>query len=333
MVGNWGWLQRSQWFDKKRLAHPQHTEENKILGLVFSRDRAMQLDCALRSFFLHCTDAREARLFVIYKATTDLHGRQYAQLAQEYDEVCFLKQKKFRWDVLDLLLQFASDRPAGYVPRPLLTFCGLSGVPCNISLHDPSRSVLFMVDDNVFVRKFSLLQVHKSLIEQQDALGFSLRLGTNTTYCYSLDKAQALPTFASLDGQVLKFNWTRHVDGDFSYPLEVSSSVYRVSELVPLLTSLFFNNPNALEGNMANRAGRFRKRFPYLLCYTRSVTFCNPVNVVQSVYSNRAREGSEYSTERLTELFEEGYRINVNSYRDFVSNACHQDKELVFERN
>jgi hypothetical protein len=166
-------------------------------------------------------------------------------------------------------------------------------------------------------------------MEQQDALGFSLRLGVNTTYCYPLYKSQAIPDFAMLGGQVMKFNWARDGDGDFGYPLEVSSSIYRISELVPLLRSFSFNNPNTLEENMANRAKSFREKFPYLLCFKVSVTFCNPINIVQSTSANRVRKGFEYSSEQLAQLFDKGYRIDAESYRGFISNACHQEQDLT----
>lgn len=292
----------------------------------------MQLDCTLRSFFLHCSDASTAKLFVIYKATSDLHDRQYSQLAKEYDDVCFVRQRNFRRDVLGLLLQFAGDEPLGSFRKMLLAFPWLSTIK-NIRVVDPTRTVLFMVDDNIFVHEFSLLRAHKSLIQQQDAVGFSLRLGRNTTYCYMLDKPQRVPTFASLDGQVMKFNWVSDGDGDFAYPLEVSSSVYRIGELVPLLSSIPFSNPNLLEGNMATRAQTLRTRWPFLLCFRQSVTFCNPINMVQRVSpSNRARKGSVYSIERLARLFEEGHRISVDSYKGFVASSCHQERDLVFSR-
>jgi hypothetical protein len=307
----------------------QNIGEAKILGLAFSRDRAMQLEYTLRSFFLHCTDAREAQLLIICEGTSDLHEKQYAQLAKEYDNVCFLKQKNFQRDVIDILLEFAADQPRRARRVRLTTIPLLSRAFHNIRLRDPWRAVLLMVDDNVFVREFSLRQVHQCLMEQQDALGFSLRLGTNTTYCYPLYKSQVVPPFALLDGQVMKFNWARDGDGDFGYPLEVSSSIYRVSELVPMLTSFSFSNPNTLEGSMASRANSFRERFPYLLCFKVSVTFCNPINIVQSVAANRVRRGFEYSSERLAQLFEKGYRIDVESYRGFISNACHQERDLT----
>jgi len=47
------------------------------LVLVFSRDRAMQLDATLRSFFLHCEDPERADVMVLYRATTPTHAEQY----------------------------------------------------------------------------------------------------------------------------------------------------------------------------------------------------------------------------------------------------------------
>ncbi len=71
---------------------------------------------------------------------------------------------------------------------------------------------------------------------------------------------------------------------------------------------------------------------PALLCYEQSVTFCNPVNKVQTVYANRAGTASEYAADHLAELFDQGYRVQVAAYAGFVPSACHQEVELTYER-
>ena len=306
-----------------------------MLGLIFSRDRAMQLDGALRSFFLHCSDPQEVRLCVIYKATSAFHVRQYAQLAREYAgraPVRFIEQKQFRRDVLQLLLPQSRDDSADGFHRlatRLRAWLGLLGPVW--AAGGPPRYVLFLVDDNIFVRRFSLRGIHEELAAHPDALGFSLRLGMNTTYCYALDKPQALPPFTQLGKQVLKYDWTS-AEYDFGYPLEVSSSIYRLHELFPFLSWISFDNPNTLEGQLAKRARVFRKSRPHLLCCEQSATFCNPVNKVQTVNKNRARPTPEYSSERLSQLFDAGFRIKVEAYTGFVPNACHQEIELTFEK-
>ena len=135
-------------------------------------------------------------------------------------------------------------------------------------------------------------------------------------------------------GGVMIYDWANAGDSayDFGYPLEVSSSAYRVSELLPFLNGLGFHNPNTLEGRMAANVERFRPNKPDLLCYERSVTFCTPLNRVQAVWDNRVAHTPEYSTERLAEMFDEGYRINVEAYSGLVPNACHEEVKLAFRK-
>src|SRR4030042_1966805 len=95
------------------------------VSLIFSKDRALQLDATLRSFLLYCKDPELSEIRVLYTTTTSLHEEQYRQL-----------------------------------------------------------------------------QKHPY------AIGFSLRLGKNTTYCYPLDKGQRLPEFQTIEQDILKYNWT-----------------------------------------------------------------------------------------------------------------------------
>jgi hypothetical protein len=131
-----------------------------------------------------------------------------------------------------------------------------------------------------------------------------------------------------LSDRLLRFRWIG-ADGDFGYPLEVSSSAYRLEDLFPMLATVSFTNPNRLEGQLAKRAKKFRRKAPELLCFHQSVTFCNPVNRVQTVLDNRVGAVQEYSSEGLAEMFDAGYRLNVEYYRDFVPGSCHQEVKLA----
>lgn len=320
----------------------------KIKTIVFSRDRVMQLESVLHSFFLHCQDAAEtAQVHVIYKSTSVRHTAQYQQLARDYPMVNFLCQSNFRADVLGLLNPY----PANCLLYRLLVTFGALGFNLGTRLDrfmrrfvDAPRyrlmhtllphitfpsGVLFLVDDNLFVRDFSLQSVLRTLTENSDAIGFSLRLGRNTTYCYSKEQPQPTPPFLESASNFLKFNWLG-ASCDFGYPLEVSSSVYLDSVIAPFLASITFSNPNEMESAMASRASIFRQSHPNLLSFERSVTFCNPVNLVQSFHPNRAGEQYQYSVDDLLERFECGERINVQVYSGFVPNACHQEAPLYF---
>jgi len=272
-----------------------------VTGLVFSKDRAMQLDATLRSFFACCQDASEIALSVLCAASDKFHRDLYKQLSREYPQVRFFEEQNFRSDVL----------------------AAIKG----------STEVLFLVDDNLFTQPFSITSARDALRQNADALGVSLRLGANTTYCYPVDRAQRVPVLTKLGSGLVKFSWTS-AELDFNYPLEVSSSLFRTAEIGALCTQLDFNNPNTLEARLSEQAATFAQTRPALLCFERSVTFCNPVNKVQQIAdANRAGSQSIYSAENLARCFAAGDRVDTSALAGFTPRGCHQEVELVFKSN
>ena len=272
-------------------------------AIVFSKDRALQLDATLASFFLHCTDSADVPVTVLCKASTNLHVRQYQTLQAQYPHVTFVAESSFKKQLLDSLT---------------------------------SEFVLFLVDDNIFVRSFTMKEVVTSIDANQSILGFSLRLGKNTNFCYSLNQKQSLPAFSQLrfggkattSQAALAFRWVG-ASCDFGYPLEVSSSVYRISDLRPVLEEIAFHHPNTLEAHLSEQVSRFAESKPALLCFDNSVTFCNPINKVQThAPDNRAGVEISYNSEELAALYEIGARIDVQSYSGYTPRAAHEEVEL-----
>lgn len=276
------------------------TTRPKITAIIFSKDRPLQLDATLQSFFLHCADPQLIQLHVLFRADDPARVRQYEKLAAAFPNIRFIRERHFRKTTMMLIRR-----------RPM---------------------VLFLVDDCLFTRHFSLAATANPLRTQSKALGFSLRLGKNTTYCYPMRINQKLPKFRAVGRSLLEFNWTQS-DLDFAYPLEVSSSLYRRSDLLKLLLAAKFENPNTLESVLYERRGLFQKQKPNLLCYESGVAFCNPVNMTQRVCpNNRAGQSPRYSIDGLSRLFEQGKRIDVRAYADFVPQGCHQEVPLRFYR-
>lgn len=306
-----------------------------MIGIVFSRDRALQLEATLRSFLLHCQDPEHVRLNVLYLATSSMHARQYIELAKEYNRdlsIRFIPQLHFRSDLLKLLLPVEDHKFWQHIRPQIIKLSPRLGFLNGFGLVDrPLEYVLFLVDDNIFIRDFRLRSLEDSMNTNSDALGFSLRLGRNTTFCYAKNSNQRLPDFVQSQEGVLKFNWTTG-ELDFGYPLEVSSSIYRWRQTWLLLNRLAFRNPNTLENRMAASKRLYQLTHPDLLCFEHSTTFCNPINKVQTVWDNRSGSHPRYFIEKLADLFNEGFRIQVESYTDFTPNACHQEVDLVLEK-
>jgi len=55
-----------------------------IQCILFSFDRAMQVDAVLRSLMLHCQDADQIPISVLYRTSNKKHTLQYDRLTAEY---------------------------------------------------------------------------------------------------------------------------------------------------------------------------------------------------------------------------------------------------------
>ncbi len=267
------------------------------LGVVFSKDRALQLEALLQSFFLHCQDADQISLTVLYTTSSEFHEQQYAHLISEFETVQFQKERDFQTDLRALLGQ--------------------------------SRYILFLVDDNLFVGDFYIAEIIETLCQHPEALGLSLRLGKNTRSCYMADAEQQLPDFRAVGSKFLEYDWTV-AEHDFGYPLEVSSSVYRTQDLLPLLNLIQFSNPNTLELKLAANKTVYKDLRRRLLCFSQSVAFSAPVNVVQTAWRNKAGNHASYSSDSLARMYAAGYRLDVARYSGFVPNGVHQEIPLEF---
>lgn len=256
----------------------------------------MQLDALLCSFALHCQDAHNVELKILYKTSDAFQESLYQELARDYPHVQFVAERNFKED----LIRFLRD----------------------------AHHILFLVDDTLFVRSFHLAEIVSHLRETEESLGFSLRLGKNTVYCHHADTGMRLPEFRPGLHRIQKYIW-RNAGWDFGFPLEVSSSVYRADDLVPLLKELAFSGPNELEMQLDSQSSKFGSR-EFLSCYEQSVAFSAPLNKVQTVGECRAGQNESYSPAFLGKLFRAGRRIDVFTYAGFVPNAPHVEVELKF---
>ncbi|MBI5606846.1 MAG: FkbM family methyltransferase, partial [Deltaproteobacteria bacterium] len=277
------------------ISSPVQTET--MTAVVFSKDRAMQLDASLRSLIQHCRDLQDLKVKVIYKTSNERNHQQYEKLKRTYPPMEFIPERDFKTDFLNALY--------------------------------PYHYVLFLVDDNLFIRDFRLTDLVAYLEKYQQAIGFSLRLGKNTTFCYMQNKNQKLPDFNAVGKGVLKYNWTKE-ELDFGYPLEVSSSLYSIGDILPILREGDFKNPNTLEALLDAGKSFFKNAENELLCFETSAAFCNPANMVQNLWNNKAGHNNQYSPDALADLFEKGYRIDLEKFSEFIPNSCHQEVEFQF---
>lgn len=290
-----------------------------VQAIIFSKDRPMQLHATLASFALHASDAASVPIKVLFTSSNQDYAKGYALLEKEFNNklaINWIQETSFKRDLLRVV---AADPPHS-MPRRLFN---------RLRLQSPtptSEYLLFLVDDNLFVRSFCLDDMCRALACEPLALGFSLRLGSNTKICYSLRCDQDLPSFAATS-LGYSFTWVGQA-GDFGYPIEVSSSIYRIADLIPLLRSLPYDNPNRLEQMLSASSRIFAKKLPKLLCFTESVAFCAPINKVQTTFDNRSGVKQNYQSKSLNSLFLEGHRVNVSALAGYIPAAAHVEIDL-----
>ena len=307
-------------------------DNKEFLILIFSRDRALQLEGLLDSFLINCLDHDKCTINVLYTTTETLIKDQYAVLQRRYskNKVHFLRESDFQQNLNGLIYRYGVKNSLHNLLHKVILDTKPRFVHRNSDfflIHRPFY-VFFIVDDTIFTSPFFLEEIKQSLVDNPDALGFSLRLGLNTNYCYMLDTEQNIPNYEVVGDNKIKFRWVES-QYDFGFPLELSSSIYRSQQLLPIMLKLWYRNPNTLEMELHNRRQLYAHEFPCLLSYKTSVAFANPINLVQNEFTdNRFSIDQQFTSMNLARLFEEGYRIDIEKLQGNVSNSCHMETSI-----
>lgn len=299
--------------------------------IIFSRDRPLQLHCTLQTLLEQGQGLADVPIQVLLRATDDVYLRQYREVSSELSrlhphcQLLFLEEETFAEDLAACLFQ-PSVR-AGFFSR----WQWPSSEPGRSLERTAERfeHVLLGVDDCIFVAPFEFPSISRLLVRRPDMLGCSLRLGRNATVNYMAQTTQTVPPLTPIDAGLFSFDWT-NADGDFGYPLEVSSSVYRVGDLWPVLAEGGARNPNLLEYQLTKLRDQYARQKPLLASFETAVAFCNPINLVQTVSDNRAGGDPASDALALSRRFARGERIHRDQFRGFVPTGCHQEVPLKF---
>lgn len=266
--------------------------------VVFSKDRPLQLEASLNSLLQNVNSIESSDVFIIYKTSSSKYQTAYNFLSNQFAKTNFVLENDFKSDLIKCIEKY--------------------------------HFVVFLVDDNVFTNEVNLKKVTKLMDYNPAVLGFSLRLGENITYHYPTNSLQKKPEFLKVDDEILAVDWTKS-EQYFGYSLEVSSSVYRVKDILPVLQENYFTNPNTFELLLAEKRFTYIQSHPFLMMYKKSRSFCIPANLVQDQFINRNSKSSELSPDNLLELFNQSKKIDLIAFKDFNNVSCHQEVPFQFK--
>lgn len=261
--------------------------------IVFSKDRAPQLDLLLRTYALHA-QPHPAPVCVQYSASTPLHEKAYQQvLAQHRSLIAHaIAENGFKPTLMQLLQRHST------------------------------RNVMFLVDDIVFIDDFSVDLL--SCWDTHSAI-FSLRLGANIVRSFNSGiDVQVQPGLKPIrvdHQQLLSWTW-RHGVLDWNLPVSLDGNVLPTAELLPIIASQTIKGPNSLEQALGHY--RFLFKFRPGVCYPTSRLVNLPMNTVKT------EQGFDFpnfqvAPEHLAEQYLQGMRLCMDDYRGAQPDSCHME--------
>lgn len=254
--------------------------------LIFSKDRGCQLDLLLRSIKHFWTDWSDYKFFVLYKYSNEWYKEGYRRVIKKHPDINYIKEINFKNQVVS-------------------------------QLHEENKFTMYLVDDNVFKEqfKFNCEDVFE-FYKNEDIACLSLRLHPRIKYCYTIKIDTPPPKFIN------KNSWVcAGALGDWNYKMSVDGHIFRTKDVVNLVKSLNYSNPNTFEGMMASN----ELKNPLMMCFEKSIIFNIPVNKVQTVNGNYC---GGISAEYLNTKFLDGYIINLEPIKNFDNISVHQEIDL-----
>ncbi len=269
--------------------------EDGLTGVLFSRDRALQLYTLLHSYNTKVSES--AKIYIIYSASSSAHLKSYDELISEIKSigmnVFFVREhESFKATLLSVLYQINT------------------------------KNIFFLVDDDVFIRETDL-----TIAKQIDPLCeiLSLRHSPHLKRSYTANAELTSPTFtrAKKDG-LLKFTWFEQ-NLEWSDPWSVDGQVLSTAELRVLADLSEFKAPNTFE--QALKSFNSLCKFRFGLCYEESKIVNLPINRVQTEVSNRS---GNISADYLLKCWNDGLMLDVRSLEKHIPLSPHEEHALGF---
>ena len=280
---------------ESHVAHIAVPGVHPVGGIVFSKDRALQLHALLCSYSEKVISP--VSLHILYHASTPSHQRAYEEVMEIFSgKISFTRQSSnvsFKDDLVILLESVQA------------------------------RKVFFLVDDVLFIADFDMREFSEF---DTDKIVPSLRMGLNLRRCYPIQKEQPLPELipcAGSNGDIIFWKWNQGLY-DWSYPLSVDGHFFSTQEITAMTKLIDFSAPNTYEDQLQ----KFRRFFVIRMGagYKKSKIVNIPCNKVQ--IENKNICGNTHQ-DFLLEQWMKGYQMDYRSIYGFPNTSAHQ--EIPFE--
>lgn len=266
--------------------------------IIFSYDRPLQLYALLESLMVYTTDINS--ISVVYRTSSDRFNTAFNEVASQFPDVLFLHQQSID-DFKSLTIQALTQSSSDYV--------------------------IFAVDDNI-VKDTIALSECITWLENTNAYGFYLKLGSHLDHCYTENAAQPVPPLTPIHQSIVSWVFEEG-QLDWHYPNTVDMTLYRKKDLLHLFESFNYTNPNVLEAKWAQWWSLYKAPSNIGLLYMNSKILNIPLNKVQTIYILN-RDMELYTPQELLEKFESGYKMDIAPLYQMLNKAVHTEYEPTF---
>ena len=189
--------------------------------LIWSKDRACQLDLLLRSININLPVL--GNIHILYMSSNSFFEEGYKKIINKFPNIIFHKEKNFKQDNIDIFNTFSSDYSLNFV------------------------------DDDVVINFISLEEISKIIarIPNSKIEAISLRLDINMIYNHPQSRFYPLPNFIETEPFLL-WDWSiMESMNEWGYPCSISSYIYRMEHMKHYIRDLKYDFPGGLEGQMS----------------------------------------------------------------------------------
>lgn len=274
---------------------------NKVQLMIFSYNRAMQLDLLVSSIRKNITGLDKIIVTFNYSADEFLEG--YKKLMQK-----------------ELIDEWHCDKDFAYTPGFKDYLVGLMGTK--------HQYTCICSDDDIVFGKVSMDDVVALITD--DVISFPLRSGLNAIYSFYGGTTIIENPWKKYEdlGNFIKWNWTEYdrkcCNG---YPIAFGDGgVYRTQIIRHLLRNVEGQSPNELERHLNKDRSTITQHM--LVAYKHSVLVSTPVNNVQTFFPLFHGEKFSYPVEDLNDAYLEGYVIDFDKIDFSNIKGTHQELEL-----
>jgi hypothetical protein len=282
-------------------------------AVVFSFDRAAQLELLLRSLRENVAEYSEIAISVLFKTT-------HAESAAAYDEVSQLHPE----------VEFASESDPREVP--------LQSQILRLLDRRPRDHFAFFVDDDVIIEPFSLADAEFARLANPEILSLSLRLHPGVWHCQPTGAMSRPPIMISnrvwnlerrkaFGSSWLEKRWrrlSRFPKGDWSCRFSLDGNIYDYERFRAHFGAFEgFDHVTEIEPTMS----RQRAWASRLTCYARPRLVNLAMNRVDVRHEYPC---AELSAEEMNAEFRKGFRLDYEHLRGRRFRACHLLEEPVW---